>query len=61
MGIPFATFKNINAFYPETKETPKGHMEQQRQGVRSTKQKENDEIEEKATYKTKEQDVFVKV
>ena len=61
VGIPFATFKNINAFYPETKATPKGHIEQQRQGVRSTKQKETDEIEEKATYKTKEQDVFVKV
>ena len=28
VGIPFATFKNIDTFYPETKETPKGHMEQ---------------------------------
>ena len=39
-GIPFATIANIREHYPETKETPKRHMEQQRKGVRSTQQKE---------------------
>ena len=28
VGIPFATVKNIHKFYPETKETPKGHLDQ---------------------------------
>ena len=27
----------VNEFFPDTTETPKGHMKQQRQGVRSTK------------------------
>ena len=31
LSIPFATVANINKFYPETKETPKGHLDQQRQ------------------------------
>ena len=39
VGIPFATVANIRRFYPETIETPKGHMDQQRQGVRLTKEK----------------------
>ena len=29
IGIPFATVANIRRFYPETKETPKGHLDQQ--------------------------------
>ena len=29
--------KNINKYYPEMDETPKGHMNQQRKNVRSTK------------------------
>jgi hypothetical protein len=37
IGIPFATTTNIRKHYPETKDTPKGHLDQQRQGVRSTK------------------------
>ena len=32
-GIPFATVKNIREHYPETVETPKGHLDQQRHGV----------------------------
>ena len=34
IGIPFATVTNLRRFYPETTETPKGHMNQQKQGTR---------------------------
>ncbi len=34
---PLLTEKNINKYYPETDETPKGHMNQQRKNVQSTK------------------------
>ncbi|KAL7549439.1 hypothetical protein ACHAWF_012706 [Thalassiosira exigua] len=37
VSIPFATVTNSRKFYPETREMPKGHLDQQRQGVRSTK------------------------
>jgi hypothetical protein len=37
IGWPLLTEKNINKYYPETDETPKGHMNQQRKNVRSTK------------------------
>ena len=30
---------NVAKYYPETKETPKGHMNQTRKKFRSTKQK----------------------
>ena len=37
VGWPPLTEKNINKYYPETVETPKGQMNQQQQNVRSTK------------------------
>ena len=37
MGWPLLNKKNIQKYYPETVETPKGHMNQQRKNVRSTK------------------------
>jgi hypothetical protein len=37
VGWPLLTEKNINKYYPEKDETPKGHMNQQRKNVRSTK------------------------
>ena len=37
VGWPLLTEKNINKYYPETDETHKGHMNQQRKNVRSTK------------------------
>ena len=40
LGIPFASPENIHKYFPESDETAKGHMEQQRQGVRSTKEEE---------------------
>ena len=40
IGWPGLTIENVNAFFPESDETQKGHMKSQRQGVRSTKEKE---------------------
>ena len=37
VGWPLLTEKNINKYYPETDETPKGYMNQQQKNVRSTK------------------------
>ena len=37
IGWPLLTVKNVTRYYPETTETPKGHMNQTRKGVRSTK------------------------
>jgi hypothetical protein len=37
VGWQLLTKKNINKYYPETDETPKGHMNRQRKNVRSTK------------------------
>jgi antitoxin (DNA-binding transcriptional repressor) of toxin-antitoxin stability system len=37
VGWPLLTETNISKYYPETDETPKGHMNQQRKNVRSTK------------------------
>jgi hypothetical protein len=59
VGVPFATVSNIHRFYPETKETPKGHLDQQRQGVRSTKV--TTKTSGSLTSKAKEHDVFTQV
>ena len=34
---PLLTVKNINKYYPEMDETPKGYMNQQRKNLHSTK------------------------
>ena len=39
IGWPVLTERNVNKYYPETSETPKGHMNQTRKNVRSTKAK----------------------
>jgi hypothetical protein len=36
---PMLTERNVNKYYPETSETPKGHMNQTRKNIRSTKAK----------------------
>ncbi|KAL7523897.1 hypothetical protein ACHAWF_000731, partial [Thalassiosira exigua] len=61
LTIPFATVANINKFYPKTNETPKGYLDQQRQGVRSTREanEENKKAMELSGAK-KEHDVYVK-
>ena len=38
-GWPLLTARNVKKYYPETVETPKGHMNQTRKNVRSTKPK----------------------
>ena len=38
-GWPLLTAKNVSKYYPETTETPKGHLNQVRKNVRSTKTK----------------------
>ena len=56
------TVKKVNKFYPETDETPKGHMRQTRQGVQSTKEKVvvRDENNEDVP-RTKQHDIYVRV
>ena len=65
VGIPFATTANIRRFYPETTATPKGHLDQQRQGIRSTKasalEKLLEEEEASKPNLTKERDIYVQV
>eukprot|EP00804_Cyclotella_cryptica_P008989 CCRYP_003095-RA/>CCRYP_003095-RA protein AED:0.22 eAED:0.22 QI:0/0/0/1/1/1/7/0/754 len=39
IGWPLLTVCNIQKYFPETVETPKGHLNQSRKNVRSTKQK----------------------
>ena len=39
MGWPLLTVRNIQKYFPETVETPKGHLNQSRKNVRSTKPK----------------------
>ena len=38
-GWPLLTAKNVSKYYPESTETPKGHLNQVRKNVRSTKNK----------------------
>ncbi len=40
IGWPMLTERNVNKYYPETSETPKGHMNQTRKNVCSTKAKQ---------------------
>jgi len=40
IGWPMLTERNVNKYYPETSETPKGHMNQMRKNVCSTKAKQ---------------------
>ena len=35
------TERNVDRYYPETNKTPKGHLDQSRKNVRSTKPKRN--------------------
>jgi hypothetical protein len=39
IGWPLLTVCNIQKYFPETVETPKGHLNQSRKNIRSTKQK----------------------
>ena len=63
IGWPLLTTANVRKYYPETDETPKGHMNQTRKNVRSTKVKakpfetsNSDRLRGK-----KERDIYTKV
>jgi len=62
IGWPMLTEKNVNKYYPETVETPKGHLNQSRKNVRSTKAKPLEEYANKHKLEgKKEKDVYIKV
>ena len=46
MGWPVINERTVSKYYPETTETPKGHMNQTRKNVQSTKKKENFELDQ---------------
>ena len=50
VGWPLLIIENVNKYVPETDETVKGHMNHQRQGVRTTRKKvpEPTEVDTKA-------------
>ena len=67
---PGLTVSAVKIFFPDTTETPKGHMQQQRQGVRSTKPKNAKKNEEQnanamlilaTTSRKKQTEVYFKV
>ena len=61
VGWPLLTARNVRKYYPETSETPKGHMAQTRKNVRSTKPKPFEESDTAKLKKKKERDVYIKV
>jgi hypothetical protein len=48
--FPGMTQENVSKFFPESKETQKGHMKQTKQGVRSTKVIDEDALKFKDAY-----------
>jgi hypothetical protein len=64
---PLLTAKAVKKHYPETKETPKGHMKRVKSGVRSTKEQvqEHPEVEAAvsnlANLRRKHRDVYVHI
>ena len=73
LGWPGLTATAVNQFFPDSSATAKGHMKQQRQGVRSTKPKpvqstEGEVTEDRQTMsilttaaQKKQKDIYVKV
>jgi len=60
---PLLTVENINKCFPESEETVKGHMNHQRQGVRSTKRAatELEIVDTSSETGKKERDIYTKV
>ena len=54
------TVENINKYFPESEKTVKGHINQQRQGVRSTKPKDFQKPNASSEIGKKERDVYMK-
>ena len=61
VGWPMLTVENVNKHFPQSDETIKGHLNHQRQGVRSTKPKEMQEPDSSKEIGKKERDVYAKV
>jgi hypothetical protein len=61
MGWPILTKCNVNKYYPDTKETSKGHMNQTRKKVQSTKQAPMESFNSKEMHGKKVHDVYIKV
>ena len=60
-GWPLLTVKRVKKYYPETVETPKGHLNQTRQNVRSTKPKPFEEPKTGKLRGKRNKDVYIKV
>ena len=58
-GWPLLTAKRVKKYYPETSETPKGHLNQVRQNVRSTKPKPMEEPKIGKLQGKKKKDIFM--
>ena len=61
IGWPLLTEHNVRKYYPETTETPKGHLNQSRKNVRSTKPKPFEEDHSNQLRGRKVKDIFTKV
>eukprot|EP00804_Cyclotella_cryptica_P023124 CCRYP_000352-RA/>CCRYP_000352-RA protein AED:0.30 eAED:0.30 QI:0/0/0/0.66/1/1/3/0/473 len=61
VGWPLLTEANVKKYYPETAETPKGHLNQTQKNVRSTKAKPFEEVLSNHLRGRKEKDVYVEV
>ena len=64
LSFPGLTTNAINDYFPKSDETQKGHMKQQRQNLRSTKEKEDNDKENELDMKRPiecKRDVYVKV
>jgi hypothetical protein len=61
VGWPLLTEVNVKKYYPESTETPKGHLNQSRKNVRSTKPKRLEEIHSNQLRGCKVKDIYVKV
>jgi hypothetical protein len=60
LGWPLLNEKNVNKYYPESDETNKGHMNQTRKNVRSTKSKPFEDPKTAPLHGKKVQDVYVR-
>jgi hypothetical protein len=61
VGWPLLTKTNVKKYYPESTETPTGHLNQSRKNVRSTKPKPLEEIHSNQLRGRKVKDIYVKV
>ena len=63
VGWPMLNKRNVAKYYPETTETPKGHMNQTRKNVRSTKTKPKpmEEADTKSLQGKKVRDIYTRV